>query len=340
MAPPPHRHLLLLLLLLPLVLLAGTPASADDLVSELQSLRARSPSGVIHLTDTSVTRFLSAPSARRPYSVLVFFDAASLHSKPDLHLPQLRTEFALLSASFLAHNPDSGDLFFADIEFAESQHSFHQFGVNSLPHIRLIRSDHATLSGSEQMDQSHFARLADSMAEFIESRTGLEVGPIVRPPLLSRNQIILLGILFLISIPFMIKRIIDGETLLHDPRVWMAGALFVYFFSVSGGMYGIIRHTPMFLTDRADPNKLVFFYQGSGMQLGAEGFTVGFLYTLVGLMIAVVTHLLVKVESLQTQRLAMLAVMVVGWWAVRKVIYLDNWKTGYSIHTFFPSSWR
>jgi len=340
MAPPPHGRLLLLPLLLLAAAAAASTARADDLVAELQSLRARSPSGVIHLTDTSVTRFLSGPAARRPYSVLVFFDAASLHSKPDLHLPQLRTEFALLSASFLAHNPGSGDLFFADIEFAESQHSFHQFGVNSLPHVRLVRPEHATLGGSEQMDQSHFSRLADSMAEFVESRTGLEVGPIVRPPLLSRNQIILLGILFLISIPFMIKRIIEGETLLHDRRVWMAGALFVYFFSVSGGMYGIIRHTPMFLTDRADPNKLVFFYQGSGMQLGAEGFAVGFLYTLVGLMIAGVTHLLVRVESLQTQRFAMLAVMVIGWWAVRKVIYLDNWKTGYSIHTFWPSSWR
>uniref|UniRef100_A0A0A9DT46 Tumor suppressor candidate, putative n=1 Tax=Arundo donax TaxID=35708 RepID=A0A0A9DT46_ARUDO len=76
------------------------------------------------------------------------------------------------------------------------------------------------------------------------------------------------------------------------------------------------------------------------MQLGAEGFAVGFLYTLVGLMIAAVTHLLVKVESLRTQRFAMLAVMAIGWWAVRKVIYLDNWKTGYSVHTFWPSSWR
>ncbi|KAL6658049.1 hypothetical protein ACP70R_004296 [Stipagrostis hirtigluma subsp. patula] len=339
MAPPPRRPVLLILPLL-LLAAAAAPAGADDLVAELQSLRARSPSGVIHLTDTSVTRFLSAPASRRPYSVLVFFDAASLHSKPDLHLPQLRTEFALLSASFLARNPGSGDLFFADIEFAESQHSFHQFGVNSLPHVRLVRPEHDRLAGSEQMDQSHFGRLADSMAEFIESRTGLEVGPIVRPPLLSRNQIILLAILFLLSVPFAMKRIIAGETLLHDRRVWMAGALFVYFFSVSGGMYGIIRHTPMFLTDRSDPDKLVFFYQGSGMQLGAEGFTVGFLYTLVGLMIAGVTHLLVKVESLQTQRFAMLAVMVIGWWAVRKVIFLDNWKTGYSIHTFWPSSWR
>ncbi|EEE59362.1 hypothetical protein OsJ_11457 [Oryza sativa Japonica Group] len=231
MESPPHPLLLLLTLL---VAAGAASAGADDLVAELQSLRSRSPSGVIHLTDTSITRFLSAP-APRPYSVLVFFDAASLHSKTDLHLPQLRREFALLSASFLAHNPASADLFFADIEFSESQHSFAQFGVNSLPHVRLVRPEHTRLAGSEQMDQSHFSRLADSMAEFVESRTGLEVGPIVRPPLVSRNQMILLVILFLVSIPFLIKRIMDGETLFHDRRVWMAGALFIYFFSVSGG---------------------------------------------------------------------------------------------------------
>jgi oligosaccharyltransferase complex subunit gamma len=111
---------------LPLLLLT---AGADDLVAVLQSLRARSPSGVIHLTGSSVTRFLSAP-APRPYSVLAFFDASAHHSKPGLHLPQLRSEFGLLAASFNAHNPGSSDLFFADIEFAESQHSFHQFGVD------------------------------------------------------------------------------------------------------------------------------------------------------------------------------------------------------------------
>jgi oligosaccharyltransferase complex subunit gamma len=112
--------------------------------------------------------------------VLVFFDASVHHSKPGLHLPQLRSEFGLLAASFNARNPGSSDLF-ADIEFAESQHSFHQFGVNSLPHVRLIHSEHSTLAGSDKMDQSDFARLADSMAEFVESRTGLEVGPIIRP---------------------------------------------------------------------------------------------------------------------------------------------------------------
>jgi oligosaccharyltransferase complex subunit gamma len=101
-----------LLSFLPLLLLT---AGADDLVAELQSLRALSPSGVIHLTESSVTRFLSAP-APRPYSMLVFFDASAHHSKPGLHLPQLRSEFGLLAASFNAHNPGSSDLFFTDIE--------------------------------------------------------------------------------------------------------------------------------------------------------------------------------------------------------------------------------
>jgi hypothetical protein len=59
------------------------------------------------------------------------------------------------------------------------------------------------------------------------------------------------------------------------------------------------------------------------MQLGAEGFAVRFLNTLVGLMTVAVTDLLVKVESLQTQRFALMVVIAIGWWAVRKVIYLD-----------------
>lgn len=120
----------------------------------------------------------------------------------------------------------------------------------------------------------------------------------------------------------------------------MAGSVFIYFFSVAGTMHNIIRNMPMFMTDRNDPNKLVFFYQGSGMQLGAEGFAVGFLYTIVGLAIAVVTHSLVYVRSVGVQRALMFVAMVVSVWAVRKVIYLDNWKTGYGIHAYWPSSWR
>lgn len=189
------------------------------------------------------------------------------------------------------------------------------------------------------MDQSDFARMAESMAEFVESRTKLTVGPIHRPPMISKTQLAFIVAALLIWSPFAIKKVFSGETLLHDPKIWLSGAVFIYFFSVSGAMHNIIRKMPMFMVDRNDPNKLVFFYQGSGMQLGAEGFAVGSLYTVVGLMLAFVTHVLVWVKDPTVKRVTMIFAMVVSFWAVNKVISLDNWKTGYGVHGYWPSSW-
>ncbi|KAL1226134.1 putative dolichyl-diphosphooligosaccharide--protein glycosyltransferase subunit 3B [Cardamine amara subsp. amara] len=319
--------------------------SDSDLINELVSLRSNSESGVIHLDDHGISKFLTSASTPRPYSILVFFDATQLHSKNELRLQELRREFGIVSASFLANNNNNGSnrnkLFFCEIEFSQAQSSFQLFGVNALPHIRLVSPLISNLRDeSGQMDQSDYSRLAESMAEFVEQRTKLTVGPIQRPPLLSKPQIGIIVALIVISTPFIIKRILKGETLIHDRRLWLSGAIFVYFFSVAGTMHNIIRKMPMFIQDRNDPNKLVFFYQGSGMQLGAEGFAVGFLYTVVGLLLAFVTNVLVRVKNLNAQRLIMLLALFVSFWAVKKVVYLDNWKTGYGIHPYWPSSWR
>ncbi|KAF2303656.1 hypothetical protein GH714_020674 [Hevea brasiliensis] len=145
--------------------------------------------------------------------------------------------------------------------------------------------------------------MAESMSDFVASRTKLYVGPIHRPPILSRNQLGFLFAVLLIWTPFMVKKVLTGQTLLHDPKIWLGGA-------------------------------------GSGMQLGAEGFAIGFLYTIVGLLLAFVTHVLVMVKNVTVQRSIMVVSLVVSFWAVNKVIYLDNWKTGYGVHTFWPSSWK
>ncbi|PKI37949.1 hypothetical protein CRG98_041662 [Punica granatum] len=331
------------LIFLFLLLCRAAADSDSDLTAELLALQSRSQSGVIHLDDHSISRFLTSQKTPRPYSILIFFDAEQLHDKPELHLTALKKEFALLSSSFIANNQDNpiarSKLFFCEIEFKQSQSSFALFGVNSLPHIRLVGPHVRSLKESDQMDQGDFSRLAESMAEFIESRTKISVGPITRPPIVSKMQIMFIVAILLVWSPFMIKRVWAGETLLHDKKVWLFGAVFVYFFSVAGTMHNIIRKMPMFLADRNDPSKLVFFYQGSGMQLGAEGFAVGFLYTIVGVLMALVTHLLVKVRNLAVQRVVMILALLISFWAVKKVVYLDNWKTGYGVHAFWPSSW-
>lgn len=117
----------------------------------------------------------------------------------------------------------------------------------------------------------------------------------------------------------------------------MAGAITVYFFSVSGAMFNIIRKVPMFMRERRDEGKVVFFYKGSGVQLGLEGLSVGFLYTLVGLLLALVSHVGVGVKW---QRISMIVIMVVCFWAVREVVLLNSWKTGHDIHGYWPSALR
>lgn len=344
MASLGRRSAAVLLLSLLCACSAALSDPAADAVAELEALRAKSPEGVIHLDDRGIGRFLTSVRSPRPYSIVIFFDAAHLRSRGDLHLPRLRSEFGLVSEAFAAHHRSDPEklsrVFFCDIEFGESQQSFSLFGISSLPHVRLVGPSVVNLKDSEAMQQSDFSRLAESMSEFIEAKAGISVGPIERPPLLSGRQMAFLALVALISAPFLIRRVIAGETLLHDRKIWMAGAVFVYFFSVSGAMHNIIRNMPMFLTDRDDPTKFVFFYQGSGMQLGAEGFAVGTLYTVVGLMMALVTHGLVQLKSAKMQRVLMVIAMVISFWAVKKVIYLDNWKTGYRVHAYWPTSWR
>merc|ERR1711915_242467 len=309
---------------------------------ELVNLQSRSKAGVIHLDDSSLERF-AVKAKSRSYSLIIFFDSVQHREKPELRLDLLRAEFELVASSFLKNNegqPSATKVFFCDIEFGESQASFGKFGVNTLPHIVHVGPGSSNLKDAEPMEQNEIARSAEGIAAFVESKTKYRVGSIERPPPISKKQVIFVGGVLVLAAPFVVKRILTQDTPLHDPKVWLASAVFIYFFSVSGAMHNIIRKMPLFMADRNNPNKLVFFIQGSGVQLGAEGFAVGFLYTLVGLLLAFVTHFLAYVKNQNAQRLLMLITMAVSFWAVKKVIFLDNWKTGYGIHGFWPSAWE
>lgn len=311
-----------------------------DLTTELVSLRSSSESGVIRLND--VSKFITSVATPRPYSLIIFFNSIDLNSNP---LQNFRREFGFVSASFISNNKNRSDvtnkLFFCEIDSSDSE-SFHRFGIQSLPQICLVDPSMENLRHHERgmMEEADVDGTAESVAEFVESRTKLTVGPIHRPPLLSKTQIGVIASLIAISAPFLIKKFLKGETFLHDSRFWQYGAVLVYFFSVSGTMHNIINSVPMYLRDPEDSNRLVFFYEEPEIQLGAEALSVGFLYTGVGLLLAYVTDALVRVRNVNEQRVAMVLVMVVSFLAVKRVVYLNNWKTGYQIQMYWPSSWQ
>ncbi|KAJ8549712.1 hypothetical protein K7X08_033419 [Anisodus acutangulus] len=222
------------------------------------------------------------------------------------------------------------------MEYQESQSSFAMYDIKSLPHIRLILH---VKNDSIKMDASGYSMGAESMKEFVEMHVNVNVGLINTPPVIPKKMMMVIGGGFLIWSPFLVKKIVFRDTLLHNKYVWMVASILVYFFSVAGTMHTIIRKAPLYMFDRNEPGKLIIFYQGAGMQLGAEGFAIGFLYTIVGLLLAVMTHVLVNMKNRGTQNLLMAFGLFVSFWAVNKVVSLDNWKTGYGIHSYWPSRW-
>ncbi|PHT69749.1 putative dolichyl-diphosphooligosaccharide--protein glycosyltransferase subunit 3 [Capsicum annuum] len=231
----------------------------DDLVSELTILRARSTTGVIHLSNRLLGRILSVP-VPRPFTFLVFFDSQKVHSHSEISLPTLKNEFLILASSFHTNNPANNKSFFFEIEFQESRVSFALFGVKSLPHVCLVPLFSTDFERDLiQMESSDFSRHAESMAEFVEAKSKHTVGPIHRPGFISKKQKMSIIELALILSLFVLKKIISGNTLMHNKNAWMVGSIFVYFFSVSGTMYNIINKIPIAMVDRDDPGKLVFF---------------------------------------------------------------------------------
>ncbi|CAE5957204.1 unnamed protein product [Arabidopsis arenosa] len=268
-----HSNLYRSFILIAFLFTLTNPESDSDLINELVSLRSAAESGVIPLNDDDVSKFITSVATPRPYSLIIFFDAVHLHDNSQLRLPEFRREFGLVSATFIANNNNGTNgtkLFFCVIESTHSVASFQRFAVENLPHISLVSPMTENLTESDQMDGGDFTGLAESMAEFVERLTKLTVGTIQRPPLLSKTQIGIIVAFLIISTPILIKKILKGETLLNDRRIWLVSAVFVYFFSVSGTMHNIIREMPMYIKDYEDSSKFVFFIEESEMQLGAE----------------------------------------------------------------------
>ncbi|KAL3699815.1 hypothetical protein R1sor_017837 [Riccia sorocarpa] len=276
----------------------------DDRINDLLHMQARSTDGVIRLDDELLRKYANPSPEPRPYSLIFFFDALQLRDNSELKLEELRREYAVAATTYVkGRNGGSGKVFFCELEFKQAQASFAAFGVNTLPHIKHLPPGSGSLKEADEMEQTDSHRTAEGMISFVESKTNVKVGVVERPPAVSTKQLVIFAGGLIVTAPFVIKRIMAKDTVLHDSKFWCVGA-------------------------------------GSGMQLGAEGFIVGALYSVVGVLLAFVTHFLHEIRSKAAQRFVMLLVMAIGFTAVRKVISLDHWKTGYWIHGFWPNSWR
>ena len=151
--------------------------------------------------------------------------------------------------------------------------------------------------------------------------------------------------------------------------LWTAGVLFVYWFSVSGGMHNIIRGVPLYYPDQNGKIKAcvflsikchaitfwlwakgkealwvftpgacslpqVFMPQNQG-QLGLEGFIMGMLYLLFGLSVAFLTRFVPRLASASHRRVLSYTCVAFAAVVFNQIVSIYTWKTGYRWRTYF-----
>ncbi|KAL4445853.1 hypothetical protein ABPG77_009052 [Micractinium sp. CCAP 211/92] len=306
----------------------------DQRIARLQTL-ARRGGGLIELDQNTFNELLVGKS--RPYSVFVVGDAKDLRRDPKLRLVPLVSDFKLVAKAFAATNagkPAAGQAFFARMEFARAQHLFGRMGIKALPYLARIPPSLAVTEGGaisvpaeEVLPTSGYPWGPERIAEFVSERTGLAVGEVKHAPLISPRVLPLVSLAVLACIVYVGYKLYYAPCMRHQ-ALYAVGALCIYWFSVSGGMFNIIRGVPLVGFDHRNRQAMLFM-QGQG-QLGAEGFIMGTLYTTVGLSVATLITLVPKIKDSGAQRVAAYATILVAFFAFRMVTSNHLWKTGMS----------
>lgn len=322
-----------------LLLLAGARAD-ESALEELQGLSLGARDRIIRLRDDSYKKFARSPGVKRQYSIVVFFDAEMLRDNHQLNLPQFRKEYAqVVKAYFEGVEGKAGvqPVFFADIEFKQSENTFRAESINSLPHVKFFGAGDETKA--VQLDFNRFGKNFAGIVDFLKDN-GVDTSDLKPPPPMSQSQMIFLGASVIVLAPIFASYVLTRKTIFHDPRLWCLGGLSIYLFSVSGGMFNIIRNMPWYVPSREKPGEYVYFLKQSGNQFGVEGLTIGAFYTTVGLVMAFNIYVLPQSKNTTLKRVLGMISLLACAFAVRKVVEMEVWKQGYWVHGFWPSSWR
>ena len=304
---------------------------------ELSKLQQGSTDGVIELDSAAFDKFTTG--RRRSYQLVVFLTAKHLLDNAKLHLRELREDYGFMAKAHrerFGGSDSEGKLFFAELNFEKStQEVFRRLNAQTLFFFRLPATLPVTpgetikLKEQDMLKPETFPKqpvTVDDMVNFVREKTGIDIGKVEKPTMFQSWWFPFAALLSLSSLAYMAYKILYAD-FMKNMVFYALATLFVYWFSVSGGMHNIIRGMPMVTID---PNTKLpkYFMPGQG-QLGTEGFVMGSLYTCVGLAFALVVYIAPKAKAASTQRLIAYGGLITAFICVNQVVGVYTWKTGY-----------
>lgn len=312
-------------------------------VEELLQLQSKSRDGVITLSTAAFDRFTAGKS--RSYSLFLIGDARQFRRQGRLKLEDLLKSFAAVARAFrAAHAGERTErkAFFATVVFEDAREVFNRLGVKGLPYLSHIPPTLAVkpsaplnLPSGEELRAPPVGTpwTPQDIADFVADRSGLSPGDVSAAAAAPRSPFLPLITLGVVGALCALGWQLYQAPFMRWPPLYMAGALVVMWFSVSGGMYNIIRGVPFVGVDRRTGQAQVFM-DGSG-QFGAEGFLLGSSYLVSGLLVAALTRVLPQVKDAEQRRVAGWVVLVLLWGCINFVTGMHAGKTGMRSFYYF-----
>ncbi|KAF8058060.1 OST3 [Scenedesmus sp. PABB004] len=318
---------------------ARAPAAARAAqVAELVRRRDAARDAVLVFSSADFDEFAAAPG--RDYHLMFFLNANYMAKNAQMNLPKLRAEYALAAQAF-RRGPDADRIFFVELIFERTKDVIKRLGVNSLPFafhwdpaavVKEGRSIKLAKTSECAPRIQAYPWPAEDIVRCAADTSGLSGGEVDRPSVLKHPLFPLL-VLAVIVFGGAAAWKLYCSPLVRITGLWALGALGVYWFSTSGGMYNIIRGMPLYYTNQQ--GKTIWWMEGRSGQLGAEGFLMGSSYIFFSATLASLSYVVPRIRSDGGRAVTSLVLVLLSAFAAMRILATYQGKTGISMRTFF-----
>lgn len=292
-----------------------------------------SKDGYITLNTKKFNILVDGPS--RPYSVYVFADSTKFGNSKSLSLSKRLKEVGLAARSFVKENKDTENdnkIIVVRLLLEDSKDTLQRLGIKGLPYFSFIPGTMEIAPGASVNLPSKNLMTpapvedwkAEDIAAFMSATCGLSPGDLSE--LHQRSPFLPLFVLLFLGASTVVGYKVAQSPLIHYMPMYIIGSLTVFWFSLSGGMYNIIRGVPMVGVDR-QTHKATVFMGGNG-QLGGEGFIMGTSVMAFGMLVACLAMLVPQIEEPVQRRKVSYGIMLGLWILFNWITGTHMWKTG------------
>ncbi|KAI8462644.1 MAG: hypothetical protein J3K34DRAFT_527603 [Monoraphidium minutum] len=319
-------------------LLVGVVA-ADKRVPALKAREAASKSKIITFTEDDFNEYALSPD--RPYHLVFFGSSRRLMDSPKLQLDALKTEYTYTAKAFKSMPENADRVFFVDMWHDDASPVFSRLGLQALPALWHWGPAQAGTPGKKVAlpeaakcgpGISKYPWPAENIAEFVKGRTSMPHAPIDRPSFIKSPLFPLAALVALAGGGLVAWRLYNSW-IVRITWLWGLGALVVYGFSTSGGMFNIIRGMPMYIVERN--GRLKWWMEGRQGQFGAEGFVMGSSYIFFSSTISLMVYALPHIKDGRIRSGVSVGAALLAAAVGRGIFSAYVSKTGISMRQFF-----